>query len=68
MYINYVHLILVNLTWLVPPQNGETPTGRHGHTSVYLEQLGVVYVYGGRKFNMDISDNLVVFNVTTYTW
>ena len=56
------------MTWSVPPQRGEIPAGRYGHTSVHLEEVGVVYVYGGRRWNIDIKDNLAVFNVTTYTW
>ena len=60
------YLTVGNMTWSVPPQNGEIPKGRHEHTSVYLEELGVVYVYGGRKVN--VQDNLIAFNVTTYTW
>jgi len=55
------------MTWSIPLQKGITPTGRHGHTSIYLEELGVVYVFGGRK-DSDIKDSLVTFNVTTYTW
>lgn len=60
-------LDLENMTWSVPPQKGETPSGRHGHTSVYLEELDVVYLYGGR-YNPGIWDDLVAFNVVTYTW
>lgn len=55
------------MTWSIPPQKGETPSGRHGHTSVYLEELDVVYLYGGR-YNPVIWDDLVAFNVVTYTW
>ena len=64
----HVHYLIVdNMMWSVPSQKGVNPTGRHGHTSVYLEEVGVVYVYGGRGVS-DIKDTLVTFNVTTYTW
>ena len=56
------------MTWSVPPQSGEFPTGRYGHTSVYSEELGVVYVYGGKIKSTDARDDLMMFNVTTYTW
>lgn len=55
------------MSWSVPPQKGVIPKGRHDHTSVYVEELDMVFIYGGRKEN-DVQGNLVAFNVTTYTW
>lgn len=66
LYI-FAHLIVENMTWSVPPQKGEAPKGRHEHTSVYVEELDMVFVYGGRKQD-NAQDNLVAFNVLTYTW
>lgn len=56
------------MTWSVPPQRGIVPHGRYGHTSVYSEELGAVYIYGGVLAREQFGDYLYMFNVTTYTW
>jgi Fanconi anemia group I protein len=47
--LNYVQEFdLVNETWLSsPPQYGKIPSGRMGHTSVYIPELQLIFVYGG---------------------
>ncbi|XP_065882352.1 attractin-like protein 1 [Dysidea avara] len=60
-------LDLDNMTWSIPLQKGTVPNGRHGHTSVYSEELGAVYIYGGTLLGR-FRDYLYMFNVTTYTW
>ena len=53
--------------WSVPSQNGMTPGGRMGHSSVYDEQTGLVYVYGGHAHNA-VSQELLIYDPLTHSW
>ncbi|CAI8041271.1 Attractin [Geodia barretti] len=52
--------------WSVPVQNGMKPGGRMGHSSVYDEDSGLVYVYGGQIGDRAVDDLLVYDPVTRY--
>ena len=64
---------IVNNTWPhPPPQRGRVPSGRMAHSSVYVSEVGLVYVYGGEMAvpNNRImeSSSLLVYNPLTYYW
>ena len=61
------HSIPVSGEWSVPSQNGMKPEGRMGHSSVYDEETGLVYVYGGHV-RSNVSHDLLVYDPVTRYW
>ena len=53
--------------WSVPVQNGVRPSGRMGHSSVYHEETGLIFVYGGQLGRGD-ADELLVYDPLEHHW
>lgn len=61
----------MNESWVyAPPQHGSIPKGRMAHSSVYVQETGLIYVYGGIHFKgtkrEDLSSIIAYDPVTNY--
>jgi hypothetical protein len=52
--------------WSLVAQDN-TISGRMGHSSVYAEETGLIYVYGGRHFTSDSSE-LSSYDPICHVW
>ena len=57
----------VSEEWSVPSQNGVRPEGRMGHSSVYDERTGLVYVFGGH-LSSGPSSELLIYDPVSRCW
>ncbi|XP_072048547.1 multiple epidermal growth factor-like domains protein 8 [Amphiura filiformis] len=57
--------------WEAIPTTGTPPTGLYGHTTVWHQESGSLFVYGGYRFHLDsirISDKLYSLNYAAKEW
>ena len=62
----------MNDSWLyAPPQHGSIPKGRMAHSSVYVQETGLIYVYGGVYFEGIVREDLssiIAYDPVTNYW
>ena len=61
-------LFAVSEIWSSPPQYGELPTGRLGHSSVFVPELNVIYIYGGEDNGRHELSTLLAYEPYQYYW
>ena len=63
----YFIYFIVNESWpYPPPQYGNIPSGRMAHSSVYVPETGLLYIYGGEHLRDTLSSIIAYDPVTNY--